>query len=78
MCGPSLKKVGQGVLELLIGNAKVTDGQKDGQTDRHVQSNIFESPYKRYKNQDVDRIQDEKIHFIKKKDTKNKNLMNRI
>ena len=27
MCGPSLKKVGQGVLELLIGNEKVTDGQ---------------------------------------------------
>jgi len=29
MCGPSLKKVGQGVLELLIGNQKVTDGQTD-------------------------------------------------
>ena len=78
MCGPSLKKVGLGVLEILIGNAKVTDGQKDGQTDRHVQSNIFESPYKRYKNQDVDRIQDEKIHFIKKKKYKKKHLMNRI
>jgi len=27
MCGPSLRKVGQGFLELLIGNEKVTDGQ---------------------------------------------------
>jgi len=26
MCGPSLRKVGQDVLELLIGNEKVTDG----------------------------------------------------
>ena len=32
MYGQSLKKVGQGVLELLIGNEKVTDGQ----TDRHA------------------------------------------
>ena len=37
MCGQGLGKVGQGVLELLIGNKKVTDGQ----TDRHVQSNMF-------------------------------------
>jgi len=29
MCGPSLRKVGQGVLKLLIGNEKVTDGQTD-------------------------------------------------
>jgi len=29
MCGSSLKKVGQGVLELLIGNEKVTDGRTD-------------------------------------------------
>jgi len=36
MCGPSLRKVGQGVLELLIRNEKITDGQ----TDRHVQSNM--------------------------------------
>ena len=27
MCGQSLRKVGQGVLELLIENEKVTDGQ---------------------------------------------------
>ena len=27
MCGPSLKKVVQGVLELLIGKEKVTDGE---------------------------------------------------
>jgi len=26
MCGPSLGKIGQGVLELLIGNENVTDG----------------------------------------------------
>ena len=26
MCGPSLKKIGQDVLELLFGNEKVTDG----------------------------------------------------
>jgi len=32
MCGLSLKKVGQGILESLIGNKKVTD--------RHVQSNM--------------------------------------
>ena len=37
MCGPSLKKVCQGVLELLIGNEKVTDGQTFQPTDRHVQ-----------------------------------------
>jgi len=40
----SLEKVGQGVLELLIGNQKVIDGQTDLQTDRptdcHVQSNM--------------------------------------
>ena len=29
MCEPSLRKVGQGVLELLIGNEKVTDGETD-------------------------------------------------
>ena len=29
MCGPSLRKVGQGVLELLIGNEKITDGLTD-------------------------------------------------
>ena len=34
MCGRSLRKVGQGVLKLLIGNEKVTDEQTDGQTDR--------------------------------------------
>jgi len=32
--------VDQGVLELLIGNEKVTDRQTDRQTDRHVQSNM--------------------------------------
>jgi len=37
MCGPRLKKVCQGVLELLIGNEKVTDGQTFQPTDRHVQ-----------------------------------------
>ena len=36
MCGPSLRKVGQGFLELLIRNKKVTDGQSN----RHVQSNM--------------------------------------
>ena len=38
MCEPSLRKVGQGVLELLIGSEKVTDGKTDlpayRQTDR--------------------------------------------
>ena len=29
MCGPSLREVRQGVLELLTGNDKVTDGQTD-------------------------------------------------
>ena len=28
MCGPSLRKVGQGVLELLIGNEKVTEDRQ--------------------------------------------------
>jgi len=32
MCGQSLRKVSQGVLELLIGNEKVTDGQTDRPT----------------------------------------------
>ena len=32
MCGPSLRKVGQGILELLMGNEKVTDGRTDRQT----------------------------------------------
>ena len=32
MCGPSLRKVGRGVFELLIGNEKVTDGQTDRTT----------------------------------------------
>jgi len=36
MCGPSLNKVGQRVLEFLIGNEKVTDGQTDRQTDRQT------------------------------------------
>ena len=36
MCGPSLRKVGQGVLELLIRNEKVTDRQ----TDWHMQINM--------------------------------------
>jgi len=27
MCGPGLKKIGQGVLQLLIRNKKVTDGR---------------------------------------------------
>jgi len=31
MCGPSLRKVGKGILEVLIGNEKVTDGQTDRQ-----------------------------------------------
>jgi len=43
MCGQVLGKVGQGVLELLIGNEKVTDGQ----TDRHVQSNMFSMGHKK-------------------------------
>jgi len=34
MCGPSLRKVSQGVLELLIGNEKVTGGQRP--TDRQT------------------------------------------
>jgi len=29
MCGPSLKKVGQSAIELLIGNEKVTDRPTD-------------------------------------------------
>jgi len=29
MCGPSLRKVGQGILELLIGNEKITEGPTD-------------------------------------------------
>ena len=29
VCGPSLRKVGEGVLQLLIGNEKVKDGQTD-------------------------------------------------
>jgi len=40
MCGQSLRKVGQGVLELLIRNEKVTDGSTDLPTDQHVQSNM--------------------------------------
>jgi len=32
MCEQSLRKVGQGILELLIGNEKVTDGQTDRPT----------------------------------------------
>jgi len=32
MCGPSLRKAGQGVLKLLIGNEMVTDRQTDTQT----------------------------------------------
>ena len=39
MCGPSLKKVGEGFLESLIRHEKVIDGQTY-QTDRHVQSNM--------------------------------------
>ena len=35
-----LSKVGQGVLELLIGNEKVTDGWTDRHTYIHVQSNM--------------------------------------
>jgi len=31
MCGPSLGKVGQGILELFIGYEKVTDGETDEQ-----------------------------------------------
>jgi len=33
MCGPRLRKVGQGVLELLIGNKKVTDQPTDQTTE---------------------------------------------
>ena len=33
MCVPRLSKVGEGVLDLLIGNEKVTDGRTDGRTD---------------------------------------------
>jgi len=33
MCGLSLRRVGQGVLELLIVNEKVTDRQTDRPTD---------------------------------------------
>ena len=39
MCGHSLRKVGQGILELLIGNEKGTEGQTLP-TDRHLQSNM--------------------------------------
>jgi len=36
MCGPSLKRKGQGVIELLIGNEKVTNGcHLHAPTDRH-------------------------------------------
>jgi len=34
MCGPNMRKVGQGVLELLIGNKKITDGLTYRQTNR--------------------------------------------
>jgi len=40
MCGPSLKKIGECVLESLIRNKKVTGGQTYQQTDRHVQRNM--------------------------------------
>ena len=33
VCGPSLRKVGQGILELFIGNEKVIDGRTDLPTD---------------------------------------------
>jgi len=36
MCGPSLRKVGQGVFELLIGNEKDTDGEIEKQTYRQT------------------------------------------
>jgi len=34
MCGPSLRKVGEGILELLIGKVKVTDRRTDIHTDQ--------------------------------------------
>ena len=40
MCRHSLRNVGQGVLELLIGNDKVTNRLTDQPTNRHVQSNM--------------------------------------
>ena len=36
LCVPSLRKVGHGVLELLVGNEKVTDGPTDRPTDRQT------------------------------------------
>jgi len=38
MYGQCFRKVGQGVLELLNGNEKVTDRQTNRQTDLHVQA----------------------------------------
>ena len=41
MCGTSLRKLGQGVLELLIGNKNVTDGRTDRQTNRPTCANQY-------------------------------------
>ena len=41
MCGLNLSKIGKGVLELLIANEKITDGQTRQMTNRHVQSNML-------------------------------------
>jgi len=48
MCEQSLRKVGQGILELLIGNEKVTDGQTDRPTDmcKAISPLFFEGGHK--------------------------------
>jgi len=46
MCGPSLRKVGQSILELLIGNEKVTDGQTD--MCKAICPLFFEGGHKKY------------------------------
>ena len=40
MCGQSLRKVGQGVLELLVGNDRFTDRQADRPTGKMLISQV--------------------------------------
>ena len=49
MCGPSLRKVGQGILALLIGNEKVIDGHTDILTDmcKAIYPLFFEGGHKK-------------------------------
>ena len=50
MCGPRLKKIGQGVLELLIRNEKVTNRQTDRPTCAKQFALFFEGWHKNRKN----------------------------